>query len=52
MNKRKVYTREFKQRAACMVIDHQCPVPDVYETPSTVAADTAAVTKTYSELTG
>ena len=29
MNERKIYSREFKQRAACMVIDDQCSVPDV-----------------------
>ncbi|WP_338567970.1 transposase [Pseudomonas canadensis] len=32
MNERKVYSREFKQRAACMVIDDECPVPDVCAT--------------------
>jgi transposase len=29
MNDRKVYSREFKLRAASMVIDDDCPVPDV-----------------------
>jgi transposase len=29
MNERKVYTREFKLRAAGMVLDDSCPVPDV-----------------------
>ena len=29
MEERKVYTREFKMRAASMVIDDSCPVPDV-----------------------
>jgi len=29
MNERKVYTREFKLRAASMVLDDSCPVPDV-----------------------
>jgi transposase len=29
MEERKVYTREFKLRAASMVIDDECPVPDV-----------------------
>lgn len=29
MNERKVYSREFKHRAASMVIDDDCPVPDV-----------------------
>lgn len=29
MNERKVYTREFKLRAASMVIDDDCPVPEV-----------------------
>ena len=29
MNERKVYSREFKQRAAGMVIDDECSVPDV-----------------------
>lgn len=29
MNERKVYTREFKLHAASMVLDDNCPVPDV-----------------------
>ena len=29
MNERKVYSREFKQRAASMVIDDECSVPEV-----------------------
>lgn len=29
MKERKIYSREFKQRAACMVIDDECSVPDV-----------------------
>ncbi|MEX3776325.1 transposase [Pseudomonas sp. MYb118] len=29
MNERKVYTREFKLQAASMVLDDNCPVPDV-----------------------
>jgi transposase len=29
MNERKVYTREFKHQAASMVLDDNCPVPDV-----------------------
>lgn len=29
MEERKVYSREFKLRAASMVIDDECPVPDV-----------------------
>ncbi|WP_415772263.1 transposase [Pseudomonas sp. LB3P38] len=29
MNERKVYSREFKLRAASMVLDDNCPVPDV-----------------------
>jgi transposase len=29
MNERKLYSREFKQRAACMVIDDECSVPEV-----------------------
>lgn len=29
MNDRKVYSREFKLRAASMVIDDDCPVPEV-----------------------
>jgi transposase len=29
MNERKIYTREFKMRAASMVIDDNCPVPEV-----------------------
>ncbi|WP_241089403.1 MULTISPECIES: transposase [Pseudomonas] len=29
MNERKIYTREFKLRAASMVLDDNCPVPDV-----------------------
>jgi transposase len=32
MEERKVYTREFKLRAASMVIDDECPVPDVCAT--------------------
>jgi transposase len=29
MNERKVYTREFKLHVASMVLDDNCPVPDV-----------------------
>ena len=29
MQERKTYTREFKQRAASMVLDDNCSVPDV-----------------------
>ena len=29
MQERKTYTREFKIRAACMVLDDNCSVPDV-----------------------
>lgn len=29
MNERKVYTREFKLHAASMVLDDNCPVPEV-----------------------
>lgn len=29
MNERKIYSREFKQRAASMVIDDECSVPEV-----------------------
>lgn len=29
MNERKVYSREFKLRAASMVLDDNCPVPEV-----------------------
>ncbi|WP_022960749.1 transposase [Halopseudomonas pelagia] len=29
MNERKIYSREFKQHAACMVIDDECSVRDV-----------------------
>ena len=29
MNERKLYSHEFKQRAACMVIDDECSVPEV-----------------------
>ena len=29
MNERKIYTREVKMRAASMVIDDNCPVPEV-----------------------
>ncbi|TRN88968.1 transposase [Pseudomonas syringae] len=32
MEERKVYTRKFKLRAASMVIDDECPVPDVCAT--------------------